>query len=112
MKETPVDVHSAVTRYRSVTPTLPAPVVEQWDWQLGGSCRNEDPVVFYPPTSARGKDLAAIEGRAKAICVNCPVLKRCRAYALEAAEPHGIWGAMTSKERALAWMAGEDRAKR
>ncbi|OZF55309.1 WhiB family transcriptional regulator [Rhodococcus sp. 14-2470-1a] len=97
-----LDPHSAVTRYRSLPPSLPQPVAEQWDWQLRGSCRYEDPVLFYPPTSARGRSLAAMEARAKAICTDCPVMRTCRDYALEAAEPHGIWGATTSKERALA----------
>ncbi|OZC86197.1 WhiB family transcriptional regulator [Rhodococcus sp. 15-649-1-2] len=97
-----LDPHSAVTRYRSLPPSLPQPVAEQWDWQLRGSCRHEDPVLFYPPTSARGRSLAAMEARAKAICTGCPVMRTCRDYALEAAEPHGIWGATTSKERALA----------
>jgi|EndMetStandDraft_3_1072993.scaffolds.fasta_scaffold511670_2 hypothetical protein len=97
-----LDPHSAVTRYRSLPPSLPQPVAEQWDWQLHGSCRHEDPLLFYPPTSARGRSLAAMEARAKAICTDCPVLHTCRDYAMEAAEPHGIWGATTSKERALA----------
>lgn len=95
------DAHSAVTRYRALPPRLPAPVVEQWEWQLLGSCRDEDPAVFYPPSSARGRALAAMEEQAKAVCSRCPVLQRCRDYALDAGEPYGIWGATTSKERAL-----------
>ena len=31
----------------------------------------------------------------------CPVLTQCRQYALDAAEPYGIWGGMTPLERAL-----------
>jgi WhiB family transcriptional regulator, redox-sensing transcriptional regulator len=39
------------------------------------------------------------EWRAKQICRSCPVLEACRSYALDAAEPYGIWGALTPSER-------------
>lgn len=36
---------------------------------------------------------------AKAICAGCPVRATCRAYALTAREPYGIWGGLTARER-------------
>jgi WhiB family transcriptional regulator, redox-sensing transcriptional regulator len=39
------------------------------------------------------------ERQAKQICQSCPVLLRCRAYAINTREKYGIWGAKTPKER-------------
>ncbi|GAA1170690.1 hypothetical protein GCM10009584_09540 [Ornithinimicrobium humiphilum] len=41
------------------------------------------------------------------VCATCPVLERCRAHALAAREPYGVWGGMTEEER-MAWYAEED----
>jgi WhiB family redox-sensing transcriptional regulator len=35
----------------------------------------------------------------KAICRCCPVRSQCLAYALDAGEPSGIWGGLTTDER-------------
>jgi WhiB family redox-sensing transcriptional regulator len=75
---------------------LPGPSTVAWDWQLRGSCRGMDPSIFFPATR-RARD----ETRAKAVCAVCPVLAQCREYAVDAAEPYGIWGGMTPLERAL-----------
>ena len=77
--------------------TLPDPSTCAWDWQLRGSCRGIDPSIFFPAAGRRARD----EMRAKAVCEVCPVLMQCRQYALDAAEPYGIWGGMTPLERAL-----------
>jgi hypothetical protein len=39
--------------------------------------------------------------REKAICEGCPVREECLAYALDAGEPHGIWGGLTATERRI-----------
>ena len=78
--------------------TLPDPSTSAWDWQLRGSCRGMDPSIFFPGAGSRR---ARDEPRAKAVCEGCPVLTQCRQYALDAAEPYGIWGGMTPLERAL-----------
>lgn len=36
----------------------------------------------------------------RAVCARCPVRQECLAYALDAGEPHGIWGGHTTAERA------------
>jgi WhiB family redox-sensing transcriptional regulator len=77
--------------------TQPDPSTSAWDWQLRGSCRGMDPSIFFPAAGRRARD----EARAKAVCEVCPVLTQCRQYALDAAEPYGIWGGMTPLERAL-----------
>ena len=77
--------------------TLPDPSTSAWDWQLRGSCRGMDPSIFFPAAGRRAKH----EARAKAVCEACPVITQCRQYALDAAEPYGIWGGMNPLERAL-----------
>jgi WhiB family redox-sensing transcriptional regulator len=39
------------------------------------------------------------ETRAKRLCQICPVLDRCRRYAIEERELYGVWGGMTELER-------------
>lgn len=34
-------------------------------------------------------------------CGRCPVLEACRAYALAACEPVGVWGATTPQDRGM-----------
>jgi WhiB family redox-sensing transcriptional regulator len=77
--------------------TLPDPSTSAWDWQLRGACRGMDPSIFFPAVGRRARH----ETRAKAVCEICPVLTQCRQYALDAAEPYGIWGGMSPLERAL-----------
>jgi WhiB family redox-sensing transcriptional regulator len=78
--------------------TLPRPRTSAWDWQLNGSCRGMDPSIFFPSSRSRGPHQ---EAHAKAVCSTCPVAAQCRQYALDAAEPYGIWGGLTPFERAL-----------
>jgi WhiB family redox-sensing transcriptional regulator len=78
---------------------LPKPVTTEWDWQAEGSCRGIDNGLFFHPDSERGSARAAREAQAKAICLRCPVLERCREHALSVQEPYGIWGAMGERER-------------
>lgn len=78
---------------------LPYPSTDFWDWQLKGLCRGQDSSLFFHPDNERGAARAAREERAKAICVACPVLKKCRAHALAVKEPYGVWGGMGEDER-------------
>ncbi|MGW5570339.1 WhiB family transcriptional regulator [Nocardia thailandica] len=74
--------------------TLPPPLAESWAWQRYATCRAYDVDVFYDTGNEPRKTLLA-----KQICQRCPVLTHCRDYAVEANEPHGIWGGMTPRER-------------
>ncbi|MFF4411508.1 WhiB family transcriptional regulator [Streptosporangium sp. NPDC001559] len=69
-------------------------MVGQIGWAVRGACRASDPELFFPLAQAVEQ-----EARAKAVCSGCPVLGECRAYALRAAEPEGIWGGLTVQER-------------
>ena len=81
------------------TRKLPTPVVERWDWQLRGACRDLDSSVFFHPDGERGPDRAARITRAKQVCNGCPVLHQCRRHALTVQEPYGVWGGLSESER-------------
>ncbi|GAA2994034.1 WhiB family transcriptional regulator [Streptosporangium longisporum] len=68
--------------------------VREIDRAVRGACRTSDPELFFPPAES-----ARHEAWAKAVCERCPVLQECRAYAVRAAEPEGIWGGLTVRER-------------
>jgi WhiB family transcriptional regulator, redox-sensing transcriptional regulator len=78
---------------------LPTPIIENWDWQYDGVCRQVDPEVFFPPDSERGPVRQRREMQAKQYCEHCPVLVRCREHALMVQEPYGVWGGLTPRER-------------
>ncbi|WP_272952198.1 WhiB family transcriptional regulator [Mycolicibacterium vanbaalenii] len=80
--------------HRILTPTL-----ESWEWQLRGLCRGMPSEVFFTAEHDKGQRRLDHEKSAKQICRACPVLLECRRYAVEAAEPYGIWGATTPQER-------------
>lgn len=82
------------------TTTGPSPVAEQWEWQFEGLCRTVSPELFFHPEGERGSARRRRDERAKRLCLECPVLQQCRAHALSAREPYGVWGAMTEEERA------------
>lgn len=58
------------------------------------ACVGHDPELFFPESG----QVEQTE-RAKAVCVACPVLSSCRAFALRH-QVHGVWGGMTETERA------------
>ncbi|MBY8862787.1 WhiB family transcriptional regulator [Nocardia sp. CA2R105] len=72
---------------------------EAWEWQLDGHCRGVDSEVFFHPDGERGRARIERAYLAKRICHSCPVLDRCREYALAVGEPFGVWGGMTEEER-------------
>ncbi len=78
---------------------LPAAVSENWEWQLLGSCRQQDVELFFHPYGEREPSRSRRERAALAICASCPVLTQCRRYSLEAREPYGVWGGLTETER-------------
>jgi WhiB family redox-sensing transcriptional regulator len=78
---------------------LPGPVADLWDWQSQGSCRRENPDAFFHPQGERGPSRRGRNRTAKAVCLNCPVLQRCRKHALKVREPYGVWGGLTASER-------------
>jgi WhiB family transcriptional regulator, redox-sensing transcriptional regulator len=78
---------------------LPGPNADFWEWQLQGACRGEDSSLFFHPEGERGPSRSARETAAKQVCARCPVVELCRAHALSAREPYGVWGGMSESER-------------
>lgn len=70
------------------------PVADQ-TWMEHGSCAepNIDPAIFYPNPRAATTAMSKAEAIAIAVCVECPVIKSCLAFALTSEfEPYGVWG--------------------
>lgn len=92
--------NAVVEQYRRRRPVLPAPLAKSWDWQLKGACKQSS-VDFFPSQTLLRDQLARVEEAAKNLCACCAVRQRCLDYAMSSNEPYGIWGGMTSRERAL-----------
>lgn len=81
------------------TKNLPRPLLESYEWQQEGRCRGVDAEWFFEPPAERGTKKRRREATAKAVCEKCPVIAACRAHALSADEPYGVWGGLTPAER-------------
>lgn len=78
---------------------LPAAIVDHWDWQRHGSCRDLDLAVFFHPEGERDPSRARRVNRAKEVCADCPVIEACRDWARRVEEPYGVWGGESEDER-------------
>lgn len=66
------------------------------DWKDHAECAEMDAEMFFP---RRPGDKGPIDYRpAKLVCVRCPVVGQCRAYAERNREEYGVWGGLTAKE--------------
>ena len=83
----------------SETARLPLVREGDWDWRLNAACRGIDTARFYHPDNERGSSRARREAQAKAMCVQCPVVRQCLKWALDTREPYGVWGGMSAQER-------------
>jgi WhiB family redox-sensing transcriptional regulator len=70
------------------------------DMDIG--CRDTDPDVFYP-AELKGRERNNAVNKAKAICVGCVALDKCRTYALENEEEFGVWGGLSEEDRRNIW---------
>ena len=80
---------------------LPGPVMDLWEWQYEGACREADPTLFSPRGGAGGAPRRRRAAAAKAICGSCPVIDECREHSLAVREPYGVWGGLSEDERTL-----------
>lgn len=77
---------------------------EMWNvaegWQHQAACRGQDAAYFFAPSYFERRDQKnAREAVAKSFCARCPVRLECLEYALDAREPHGVWGGLNEMER-------------
>ncbi|WP_155938461.1 MULTISPECIES: WhiB family transcriptional regulator [unclassified Mycobacteroides] len=73
--------------------------LDDLEWQMKAACRGVSTDIFYCAETLRGASRKQYEVQAKQICNECPVRKPCAAHAITTDEPHGVWGAMTTRER-------------
>ncbi|GAA2215839.1 WhiB family transcriptional regulator [Nonomuraea monospora] len=67
------------------------------DWTAQAACQNSDPELFFPLTwDGRPARHTAL---ARRVCLACPVRLPCLNWAVETAEPDGMWGGTTPTER-------------
>ena len=62
-------------------------------WRARGACARTDPDAFFPEVMSQ-------QTRALAVCGTCPVQGACLLTALQNAEPDGVWGATSARDRA------------
>ena len=79
---------------------LPQPLIDVYEWQFEGACREADPELFYSPESERGPRRRARERAAKSFCSRCPVVQQCLQHALSVKEPYCVGGGLTTGVRA------------
>ena len=78
---------------------LPGPVMDLWEWQYEGKCREADPTLFFHPHGEREPARSDRESAAKQVCATCPVRRECLDHALTTGEPYGVWGGLSEAER-------------
>lgn len=78
---------------------LPPLVDANWEWRHDAACRGADHDLFFHPDDERGPRRRQREAAAKTVCATCPVINECLAWALEVAEPFGVWGGRSAEQR-------------
>lgn len=71
--------------------------IPRYEWMDRARCKNQTDKMF-----PKGhKDISYIQ-EAREMCANCTVRKKCLEYALEfpAADMHGVWAGLTSRQLA------------
>lgn len=77
--------------------SLLVPGTAREPWSENALCLGADMETFYPTATGRARKIA--ERVAKEFCAGCPVRRQCRAHSLRYAEPFGVWGGLTARER-------------
>jgi WhiB family redox-sensing transcriptional regulator len=66
-------------------------------WRESAACASVDADLFFPVPHTNGWKKQTKE--AKAVCAACPVKQLCLDWALDTAQPAGIWGGKSELER-------------
>lgn len=67
-------------------------LIEQPDWMDDAACRFSDSELHFPEKGGSTTP-------AKRVCADCAVREPCLEYALAIDVRHGVWGAMSERER-------------
>lgn len=82
------------------------------NWRERAACAGMDSALFFGTERESGAAATRRVAKAKAVCVRCPVLTECRAYALDRPEKYGLWGAMSEGERSAERKNAKRRSQR
>jgi WhiB family redox-sensing transcriptional regulator len=74
------------------------PKYSEVNWEQAG-CTDVYPDLFYQVEEERSTQAYDFINSLRSICTACPIWKECLSYAIEN-EQYGMWGGMTSQERA------------
>ena len=69
-------------------------------WTADAACQGRTE-LFFAPAGERPEAREVREGKARAVCAICPVVRECRDWARENRE-YGFWGGESEEERAAA----------
>jgi WhiB family transcriptional regulator, redox-sensing transcriptional regulator len=69
-------------------------------WTVDAACDGRTE-LFFAPAGERPEARVVRENKARAVCMECPVLAPCRDWAREQRE-YGFWGGESEEERAAA----------
>ncbi|MEU1598318.1 WhiB family transcriptional regulator [Streptomyces sp. NPDC005708] len=78
--------------------SLLKPLASEWDWQMNAACRGMDSSIFFAVPGESRDAQRRREERARSICSRCKVQTHCAAFAVKAAECHGIWGGQSMSQ--------------
>lgn len=73
-----------------------AVIVPSWD---GAACTGTDPALWFGPEDEEPVATAERERKAAEICTPCPILARCRNWALTFPVHEGVWGGLSEADR-------------
>lgn len=68
-------------------------------WRDRAACSGHDPELFFPLVE-NGVVGHIAAGPAVAVCQTCPVAVQCLEWAVSTRQEHGIWGGLTTDQRA------------
>ena len=78
------------------------PIIDVWEWQAVGRCRDRASTQFFHPDDDLGRISRRLrEAAAKRLCHSCPVRAQCATHALTVGEEYGVWGGFSETERTM-----------
>jgi WhiB family redox-sensing transcriptional regulator len=99
LESNPVPTPLTATASCVMTISVETSSTDSGQWRLAAVCRGERSDLFFSPAGEGRRAAREREEIAKRLCAHCPVIARCREVALESAEPYGVWGGLTARER-------------
>ncbi|WP_099331573.1 WhiB family transcriptional regulator [Actinomyces minihominis] len=90
---------------------LPGPLIDKWEWQYRGACREMDTEIFFHPEGERGPSRRRLAAEAKKVCATCQVIEECRNHSILSREAYGVWGGLTEEERRRIIRASDEKAR-